>query len=589
MPEPSMVGQDIGSPPQNPVQRPYQRDPFEGAQVREGTGQAYTANLGFGRKLAPHQQAYLSDPFADIGSLPSIEYTRPEDNVLNRDLISNQVDSSGEAYAVPEDATRLDTYRQSGELTPENVSDVYSLTEDELPSYGIDIHRPNDHGAPADIVSGWNDADGDGYDDDGHAYGTHGAVNVQTAAGEQSITDVLNYADPTEADTLGGALRGGLERGLDYAESFAQPGTRTLASGEEFTSSPGGAVSAALPPGFGAVAALGGAISAANLNRVHGRIEEDPNYGTYYERGSIPGVRTPIATHEGFIPGTRVVSGNTDLIPGLTGGQDEIIDATEVDAYAQAAQAAEAQRQREAEIQRQLEADAALRAQALAAERAAAERERQRIAEEQSRRERQAAEEARREAERRENQRRANEELERQRQRDRDNERAQIQQGRAVTDSSGRAVRDSSGRIVTDRPSQRNDDGGGGGGDSCFAKHTPFMMADGTLKGVDEIKVGDEMMHGGRVYGIMQGDGTSGTWYDYFGVKVTGSHFVLEGRWVPVEESQYAQPLVTGYDTWYCVLNEKHRMIAFNDVIFTDFDAVDSVNDELEERLNAIR
>ena len=156
-----------------------------------------------------------------------------------------------------------------------------------------------------------------------------------------------------------------------------------------------------------------------------------------------------------------------------------------------------------------------------------------------------------------------------------------------VTDSRGNAVTDSSGRPVLQERREDSGGGGGGGGDSCFAKHTPFLMADGTLKGIDEIKVGDVMAHGGRVYGIMQGDGTGETWYDYLGVHVTGSHFVLEGRWIPVEDSQYAQPLVSGHDTWYCVLNEKHRMVAFNDVIFTDFDAVDSVNDELEERLNA--
>ena len=264
---------------------------------------------------------------------------------------------------------------------------------------------------------------------------------------------------------MGGAIQGGIARAGDYIEGYAQPGTRVLDSGTEITTSPGGAVAAALPPGFGALAAIGGGINAANLNRVHGRIEEDPEYGTYYERGSIPGVRTDIAVHEGFIPGTQVVSGATDLIPGLRDRGDESpVHAPEVTAYAEAAQQAEAARQREAEIQRQLAEDAALQAQALAAQRAQEQARIEAQRAEQERIEREAADRARAEAVRRENQRRANEELERQRQQDRDNDRAQIQQGHAVTDSSGRAVRDSSGRIVTDRPSQRNDDGGGGGG-----------------------------------------------------------------------------------------------------------------------------
>ena len=50
-----VVGTDLGGPAQNRV--PYQRDPFEGAQVTEGTGRTYTANLGFGTK------PYQFDPF----------------------------------------------------------------------------------------------------------------------------------------------------------------------------------------------------------------------------------------------------------------------------------------------------------------------------------------------------------------------------------------------------------------------------------------------------------------------------------------------------------------------------------------------
>ena len=41
----AVVGQDVGSPVQNPV--PYQRDPFEGAQVQEGTG-SYTERVRAG-------------------------------------------------------------------------------------------------------------------------------------------------------------------------------------------------------------------------------------------------------------------------------------------------------------------------------------------------------------------------------------------------------------------------------------------------------------------------------------------------------------------------------------------------------------
>ena len=106
---------------------------------------------------------------------------------------------------------------------------------------------------------------------------------------------------------------------------------------------------------------------------------------------------------------------------------------------------------------------------------------------------------------------------------------------------------------------------------------------------IQDIEVGDEMHGGGRVYGVLRGDGHLETWYNYEGTFVTGSHFVFEdGFWLPVEKSQKGEKLGHKFDTWYCVLNEKHRMVAMGGSVFTDFDAVDSVNNELEERLNAV-
>ena len=243
--------------------------------------------------------------------------------------------------------------------------------------------------------------------------------------------------------------------------------------------------------GGGGIIGLGGELSRRNLERVHGQAlaehaptgETNPHYlqeafgggatpthapgatTNFYAPGTIPGVNTPIATHAGFIPGTRVVSGNTNLISGLptdphTG--QAVTDATTIDTFAQERIAAEAAQRRQAEAAA-LE-DRRLREAAAAAER---QREADRIAAqraEQTRRERAAAEAARAEAQRQANVRAANAALEAQRQRDRDSGRSQIQQGRAVTDSRGRAVTDSSGRTVTDRPSTRNESSGGGGG-----------------------------------------------------------------------------------------------------------------------------
>ena len=263
-----------------------------------------------------------------------------------------------------------------------------------------------------------------------------------------------------------------------------QPRTRPTSWGTDFTTRPGRAIESVLPGPLGAVARIGGEISRRNLERVYDEAlaehaptgETNPDYlqeaygggatqtwapgatTNFYAPGDVPGVRTPIATHEGFIPGTRVVSGNTDLITGLSPreGQSAVF-ADEVDAFAQEriraeqeqaalAAAEEAERER---IRQEQEAAAAAR-----------------LAEIEQRRVREAAEQARAEAQRQANIRAANEELAR-RNREREESGQAQQQGRAVTDRHGNPVRDSGGGIVTDRPTERDsggDSGGGGGG-----------------------------------------------------------------------------------------------------------------------------
>ena len=614
------VGTDIGTPPQNPV---YQQDPFEEQQfqqaiVQEGTGRAYKqSGLGFGVK----PRRYQIDPLAQT---PTEErrrryYGDEDTRELAAELAPESLARYDEENPPPpppaEEPTRLEGYQETGELTPENVPDVYSLTADELPQYGIDINAPNVGTPPPaaspgqEIVSGWNDADGDGYDDDGHAMGAHGPVNVRTRQGESSIAEALAYADPlspvTSVDgTWQDHLRGGIDRAGDLVEGYAQPRTRDIAGGQDtVTTSPGGAVSLALPGGLGAVAAIGGAISARNLDNIHseyGNYQGDTGMG-YIPRDQLD-AGTPLAISEGFIPGTSVVSGNTDLAirnnPALDVNGDGQLNAIELRDAIAAREQVEQERARQAELDRIAEQDRQL---AEAARRAEEEAARQR-AEELSRQQRAAEEAARREAQRREEQARAQEQArvqeaarraEAQRRANETGREQSYGSGSAVTDSHGRAVRSgsdnsivTSGRSTVQPQRDSGGGGGGGGGDSCFAADTKFLMANGDWKNVQDIKVGDEMAEGGRVYGILQGDGTLCDWYCYDDVYVTGSHFVYEDIWTPVAKSHGAVLVWGGFDTWYCVLNENHRMVSEGYYLFTDFDAVDSVNEELEERLN---
>lgn len=629
----SMVGQDVGSPAQNPVpQTPrYQQDPFSGeqlAQVSYGGGRAETkAGVGFKRAKPKWQQDPFTSDF-DPNNINRPKFTTDEDWLENEEYAqkyTEQYDSNTGGVYVPEtaDATRLEQFKESGEITQENIADIYSLKEDELADYGIDIHAQNIGEAPEGITSGWNDEDGDGFDDDGHAYGTHGPVNVQTAQGEASIEALL--ADPGQGLTEPSLL----DKGIGYAEGWAQPKEKLTSWGDTMTTSPGGAIGLALPGPMGAIAGIGGAISKANLENIyskHGTYDANTGIGLM-PAGTIPGVNTPMAVSPGIFSGTTVVSGATDLVPPQYDlNNDGSIDANELqsandpngpgqqaykqwkdnkdaadnsaqeqtgfahatavtDKYGNAvtnANTGEAVISIPSQYKDQYavhKAEQAAKKKAEAAAKKAAEEKKKKAA---------AAAAAAAQKQKEDNnpppvavtsghysQKNVDD---------------QVMGTGAYSGGGGGSqsgVSYGSGHDWS-APKQKEDSGGGGGGDSCFAKGTTFRMADGSLKAIEEIKVGDLMEKGGKVYGILQGDGTVCDWYRYGDSYVTGSHFVKErGKWMPVWKSKKAEALLfSGFDVWYCVLNTKHLMVAGDKVNFTDFDAVDSVNEELEERLN---
>ena len=103
-----------------------------------------------------------------------------------------------------------------------------------------------------------------------------------------------------------------LDQGLDLVDQYAQPQQRDVSFQDQpFTTSPGGAVSLALPGGLGALAAVGGAVAARNFENIYaseGEYNPSETGRGLIPNGSIPGVNTPLAISEGAIPGTTVFS-----------------------------------------------------------------------------------------------------------------------------------------------------------------------------------------------------------------------------------------------------------------------------------------
>jgi len=172
--------------------------------------------------------------------------------------------------------------------------------------------------------------------------------------------------------------------------------------------------------------------------------------------------------------------------------------------------------------------------------------------------------------------------------------------GGGGTTKSGGTVSGGSGRSENNDKEGGRDSGGGGlgggggagsagsSGQGCFAAGTMFFMEDGSLKAVEDIKVGDTMMHGGKVRLSIIGDGSETDWYMYGTTKVTGSHAVREnGEWKYVRYSENAIPTETE-ELLYTVTNENHRMISEDKIVYADYDMVDEdgIEEELLEMLN---
>lgn len=109
--------------------------------------------------------------------------------------------------------------------------------------------------------------------------------------------------------------------------------------------------------------------------------------------------------------------------------------------------------------------------------------------------------------------------------------------------------------------------GGYGGSSFCFAPDTLIQMADGSEKEIQNIKLGDDTK-GGKVELVVQTLGHDV--YNYKGVEVSGSHWVVEdGKYIEVETSKHAQP-IDDKEMLYC-LNTSDHAIWVKDIQFSDF------------------
>ena len=118
--------------------------------------------------------------------------------------------------------------------------------------------------------------------------------------------------------------------------------------------------------------------------------------------------------------------------------------------------------------------------------------------------------------------------------------------------------------------------GGVLGGIFCFASGTPILMADGSLKNVEDITIGDNVALGGFVYAV--GKQATTEVYKYRGTYVSPSHVVFNnGMWSKVKDLNGAEevPLEQGkYVVVHPIVCEDHLLVS-NGYISADFALLD--------------
>lgn len=104
----------------------------------------------------------------------------------------------------------------------------------------------------------------------------------------------------------------------------------------------------------------------------------------------------------------------------------------------------------------------------------------------------------------------------------------------------------------------------------CLGPGSPIQMADGSLKEIEKIKVGDEVALGGRVLGTSDHEVDPSEIYNYMGVIATKDHMVQEdGVFKRVEFAEYAIPFRSNISMVYNITTENQRIVC-NDIIFGD-------------------
>lgn len=118
----------------------------------------------------------------------------------------------------------------------------------------------------------------------------------------------------------------------------------------------------------------------------------------------------------------------------------------------------------------------------------------------------------------------------------------------------------------------------------CHLAGTPIRMADGSIKNIELLRLGDELALGGRV--LTKGESfQTEQLYNYNGILVTGSHAVFEDdTWLRVEDSSFAFP-VEQEGLLYPLVTENNLLVTGDGQVWADMNEVDDTYNLTDEEI----
>lgn len=111
----------------------------------------------------------------------------------------------------------------------------------------------------------------------------------------------------------------------------------------------------------------------------------------------------------------------------------------------------------------------------------------------------------------------------------------------------------------------------------CFDENTIITLYDSRIKYIKELNIGDRLLDGSTIMGIMKSSTDNHTFYKLNGVIVTGTHRVYHDQYGWILVKNHPNSILINYNKafMYCV-GTNSKLFTINDIVFGDWDELDN-------------